>query len=169
MRQTSTLCWRALDLNLAYQHSGLSGPTEAGRFHAVSKASSDDNLLEKLGGRNILIVEDEVLVAMDIEYALSDLGANVIGPAPTLANAMDYVSSGNKIDAAILDIDLAGEDVFPAAAVLHQRDVPFLFHTGHGLSIDVSTMFPTVQLCTKPMKMNRLLAELAALLKPRPS
>ncbi|MEP4197582.1 MAG: hypothetical protein ABJL99_18315 [Aliishimia sp.] len=128
----------------------------------------DDRMLGMLRDKKVLLVEDEVLVAMDIEYALMDAGAQVIGPATSLKSTLDLVSNGAEIDGAVLDINLNGENVFPAAAILHQRKVPFLFHTGHGLSLDLGTMFPGARLCTKPMKVCRLISELADLMSPAP-
>jgi CheY-like chemotaxis protein len=80
----------------------------------------------------ILIVEDEMLVAMNIEDMLLDLGHEVAGLASRLAPALALAAEA-EIDAAVLDVNLAGEQSFPVADLLDRRGIPFLFATGYGL------------------------------------
>ena len=80
----------------------------------------------------ILIVEDEMLVAMNVEDMLLDLGHEVAGIASRLAPALALAAEA-EIDAAILDVNLAGEASFPVAELLDERGIPFLFATGYGL------------------------------------
>ncbi len=79
----------------------------------------------------ILIVEDEMLVAMLIEDTVLDLGHQVIGPAMRLETAMS-VAASEDIDFAILDINLAGKQSFPVADQLTERGIPFMFASGYG-------------------------------------
>ncbi len=79
----------------------------------------------------ILIVEDEMLVALMLEDMLDDLGHQVIGPAMRLSQALELASTC-EVDLAILDINLDGSKSFPVADVLSGRGVPFLFATGYG-------------------------------------
>lgn len=79
----------------------------------------------------ILIVEDEMLVAMNIEDMLLDLGHEVAGLASRLGPAL-ALAEESAIDAAVLDVNLAGEHSFPVADVLDRRGIPFLFATGYG-------------------------------------
>ena len=83
-----------------------------------------------LRGKRILVVEDEPLVAMMIEDILLGAGAEIVGPAATLANALELVDQ--PIDAALLDVNLAGERVYPVARRLLHRGIPFVFATGYG-------------------------------------
>jgi CheY-like chemotaxis protein len=86
-----------------------------------------------LGERlRVLIVEDEMLVAMNIEDMLLDLGHEVAGLATRLAPAL-ALAGESEIDAAVLDVNLAGEHSFPVADLLDKRGIPFLFATGYGL------------------------------------
>jgi CheY-like chemotaxis protein len=85
----------------------------------------------ELKGLHVLLVEDEALVAMMLENMLDDLGCTVVGPAGRLDEAQDLLDK-EEIDAAILDINLAGEKVFPVADRLESNDVPFVFATGYG-------------------------------------
>ena len=81
----------------------------------------------------ILVVEDEVLVAMNIEDMLLEHGFEVAGIASRLAPALALAREG-RFDAAMLDVNLAGEASFPIADLLAERGIPFLFATGYGLA-----------------------------------
>jgi CheY-like chemotaxis protein len=87
--------------------------------------------MTRLSGRRILIVEDEALVAMLVEDALLDVGATVIGPAATVAEAMQLLES-EMPHAAVLDINLSGESSSPVADLLAARGIPFLVASGYG-------------------------------------
>ena len=80
----------------------------------------------------ILIVEDEMLVAMNIEDMLLDLGHEIAGMAARLDAALILAGEAD-IDVALLDVNLAGEQSFPVADLLASRGVPFLFATGYGI------------------------------------
>jgi CheY-like chemotaxis protein len=86
--------------------------------------------LPALTGRNILVVEDDYVLAMDMRLSLEDVGAVVIGPVGTVRDALRLVES-EDIDAAVLDINLHGEFVYDVAARLQDRRVPFVFTTGY--------------------------------------
>jgi CheY-like chemotaxis protein len=84
-----------------------------------------------LAGRRILVVEDEYLIAMDLKRWLRGAGVEVIGPVPSVDQALDLIEEGNALDAAVLDINLGGgEVVYPAADRLSALGVPYLFATG---------------------------------------
>lgn len=80
----------------------------------------------------ILIVEDEMLVAMNIEDMLLDLGHEVAGLASRLEPALSLASEA-QFDLAMLDVNLAGQTSFPVAEILVRRGIPFLFATGYGI------------------------------------
>jgi CheY-like chemotaxis protein len=81
-------------------------------------------------GLRILIVEDAVLLALELEAGLNDAGADVIGTAVELDEAMEFLS--RDFDAAVLDVNLNGRLVTPFAEALKGRRVPFIFATGYG-------------------------------------
>ncbi len=81
-------------------------------------------------GLRLLVVEDAVLLAMELEAGLVEAGAIVVGRAAELGEAMAML--GLQIDAAVLDANLNGESVEPLAAALHARGTPFVFATGYG-------------------------------------
>jgi two-component SAPR family response regulator len=87
--------------------------------------------MDPLEGRRILIVEDEVLIALDLENILKQTGAEVIGPMATVSDALACLSDHAPVDGAVLDVNLGGEFVFPVADALMESRVPFLFLTGH--------------------------------------
>ncbi len=72
------------------------------------------------------------MIAMLVEDMLADLGCTVVGPAHTLDAALKLVESEGQIDAALLDVNLAGQPVFPVADALRARHVPPIFSTGYG-------------------------------------
>ena len=84
-------------------------------------------------GIRVLLVEDESAIAMLIEDMLEDLGCKVVASVAHLAKALE-LAKDLDIDLAILDVNLAGEYVFPAAHVLRARNIPFFFTTGYGIS-----------------------------------
>jgi CheY-like chemotaxis protein len=81
--------------------------------------------------KRILVVEDEMTIALLIEDMLADLGYEVVGLAMRLPQAMELAATAN-IDLAILDVNLDGRMSFPVADLLRGRGVPFLFATGYG-------------------------------------
>lgn len=84
-----------------------------------------------LAGRRIMIVEDESLVAMLLETILEDLGCEAIGPAGSVTEGLE-LAARSSIDAALLDVNVAGTLVFPVAQALRDRGIPFVFSTGYG-------------------------------------
>jgi DNA-binding response OmpR family regulator len=94
-----------------------------------------------LAGRSVLLVEDEYLIADTLALAFEDAGAEVIGPAPTVAQALALIEGGSRIDVAVLDANLGGERAWPIAETLAQRAIPFLLVTGY----DASSLPPQFQ------------------------
>ncbi|MEC5292841.1 response regulator [Aurantimonas sp. C2-6-R+9] len=81
--------------------------------------------------KRVLIVEDEVLLAMHLEDMLNELGYEVVGPATRIDMAMELACESD-IDFAVLDINVAGKKSFPVADILRQRGIPFAFASGYG-------------------------------------
>lgn len=84
--------------------------------------------------RRVLVVEDEMAIAMMIEDMLEDAGFEVAGTASRPSDALSALERDNRIDAAIVDVNLGGSDSTEVAAALSARGVPFLFSTGYGRS-----------------------------------
>ena len=85
-----------------------------------------------LEGKTILVVEDESLVAMLLETILEDMGCATLGPISTVDEAMAVIGEGQAFDGALLDVNVAGKEIFPVAKALKERGVPFVFSTGYG-------------------------------------
>jgi DNA-binding response OmpR family regulator len=113
-------------------------------------------------GTVILVVEDEALIGLDLTMTLEEAGAIVVGPIATVAAALSVVET-SRLSAAILDVRLGAEEVGPVAAVLAAKGVPFLFHTGHGNSKELTSWRdrPIVQ---KPASPEMVLAALHEIL-----
>lgn len=79
----------------------------------------------------ILVVEDESLIRMLLEDMLADLGHEVAATAASVEAARKLATAGG-FDAAILDVNLEGQEIFPVAEILAQRGVPFVFASGYG-------------------------------------
>ncbi|HZX79381.1 MAG TPA: response regulator [Lysobacter sp.] len=91
----------------------------------------DATALGRLRGRRVLVVEDEYLVADDLRVELEQAGAHVVGPAPTIADALRLLAGAPVLDAAILDVNVGGEPVDAVALQLERRGVPFVLATGY--------------------------------------
>ncbi len=111
----------------------------------------------------ILVVEDEFLVAMQIEAALSAAGWNVVGPAGTLAAAVRLAREAT-CHCAVLDVNLRGERVDEAAAILFQRGIPFLFASGYGQENLPPAFRESVDFLSKPFSDHALVQTIAKLL-----
>lgn len=83
-----------------------------------------------LAGLRVLVVEDTLMVAEEISEELRDHGCVVLGPAPSVAAALKVVAE-ERLDRALLDVNLSGEECYPVAVELLARHVPFAFITGY--------------------------------------
>lgn len=123
-------------------------------------------MMEKsLDGLRVLVIEDEPIIAMLIEDMLADLGCIVIGVASRFEEAMGQVSSPT-FDAAILDVNLGGDQTYPIAAALAERGIPFAFSTGYGAA-GVPEAFQIFPILAKPFRRSDLEQTLAAALNGR--
>lgn len=90
--------------------------------------------------KRVLVVDDEMLVAMMLEDMLDDLGYHVVGPAGSLKQAMD-LAERETLDCAILDLNLGNGVVStPVAELLRARGVPFLLATGYGANAETDAL-----------------------------
>lgn len=88
-----------------------------------------------LHGLRMLIVEDETMVAMMVEELLESFGCEVVAVAASVKQALAVMAADTgAIDGAILDVNIAGEKVFPVADALTAKSIPFVFATGYGAS-----------------------------------
>jgi PAS domain S-box-containing protein len=105
-------------------------------------------------GNRVMIVEDEALVAMALRESLDELGFSVIGPFNRISEAMIALRN-NHIDAAVLDVNLGGELIYPLADVLAADHVPFVFITGYGAE-EIEPRYASVPILQKPIEAGAL-------------
>lgn len=115
-----------------------------------------------LSGRRLLVVEDEILVLMMIEDMLGDLGCQSVTSAATIEKAIALIEA-QTFDAAMLDMNLDGEDSNTVADALAERGVPFIYSTGNS-GRDMRDDFSTRAILRKPFSFDELNTTLEALL-----
>ena len=111
----------------------------------------------------VLVVEDEMTIAMLIEDMVSELAYQVAAVVPRLEDAMRFLDT-DTFDLAMLDVHLNGKTVFPFAAELEAREIPFLFATAYGAR-GIPEEFrnhPVLQKPFGPVELRRALMELSA-------
>lgn len=114
-------------------------------------------------GTRVLIVEDEMLIAMTAEDMIEEIGCVVAGVATTLAEAMASADAGG-FDVAMLDINLNGQQSLPVAEQLRAAGTAFLFTTGYG-SLGLGEAFGDAVVVKKPYRGNELAAAIARVLE----
>jgi len=121
-----------------------------------------------LNGLRLLVVEDEAMIAMMLEDMLGGLGCVVVDVAGTVSKGLDLAGNLSlRFDGAILDVNLAGEQVYPVAERLAARGVPFIFCTGYGRT-GLAENFAHVPTLAKPYMREELeLILMKALVEPR--
>ncbi len=102
----------------------------------------------------VLVVEDDGLVAMLLEDMLDELGCEVACSAATVADALRWLGEGGQPDAALLDVNIGGETVWPVADALRARRTPFAFTSGYGQLSEAR--FRDAPLLSKPINGERL-------------
>lgn len=118
----------------------------------------------------ILVVEDEILLALEIEQSVHSLGYEVAGPAGRLDQAIHLASFESDIAAAVIDINLAGELSFPVADLLQTRGIPYVIATGYGGSPSLQRRdHGAVAVLHKPFPRAALVAALRSALENAPS
>ena len=120
-----------------------------------------------LTGRRVLIVEDDETISALMETTLEEALWTVVGPCRNVASAL-AAAENEKFDVAVLDINLAGEMVFPVAEALDARGVPFMLLSGYG-DTAVPDDRPDWPVCAKPFKLDELLQRLGWLVTQRPT
>ncbi len=102
----------------------------------------------------MLVVEDEYFLADEVKRRLLALGAIVVGPVGHVDHALELIKK-EIIDAAILDVLLGDELVFPVAERLDDREIPFVFATAFGPEL-IPGRFSGFTLCEKPMELKKI-------------
>ena len=127
-----------------------------------------DRAHRTLHGRRVLVVEDEALVAMLLEDGLEGAGADVVGPARSVPEALaliERMARDGRLAAAVLDFKLEGIGVLPVADRLASLGVPFVFATGYGEACDRGG-HADAPVLVKPFGMDALIAAIERLAPP---
>ncbi len=112
-------------------------------------------------GARILVAEDNALQAFDLMTLLKDAGAEIVGPAKTVADVLALAGT-EALCCALLDVYLRREPVFPAAKALRERGVRLVFYTG-GADLDsLRREWPDARIISKPASPDLLLNTIAA-------
>lgn len=119
-----------------------------------------------LQGRRILVVEDEMLRAIELSGALQKAGCIVLGPTKRAADAMALLDQKPPPDAALLDLNLAGAPSIPIAVELKARGIPFLVTSGYSKSFADEPALRDVAWLDKPIPDDELIRRLHRLLPP---
>lgn len=99
----------------------------------------------------VLLVEDELFIAMDLQGTIEDAGFRVEGPCTSLVEANAAIDRcGGVFVAAVLDVRLEDGTVFPAADRLQAHGVPLIFHSGHADEAELHRRYPAATVCPKP-------------------
>jgi DNA-binding NtrC family response regulator len=114
----------------------------------MGRIMGDDQ--KQLAGERVLVVEDEVLVALDLEAILSDAGADV-ELARTTQAALERLSCA-PITVAILDVRLGRDTVSPVASRLAESGIPFVFYTGQSMCDPILADWPDRKIIPKPAR-----------------
>ncbi len=109
---------------------------------ALSQTADDDV-------KTVLVVEDELFVALDVQDVVEGTGCRVDGPYATIVETLDALAAGLP-DCAVLDVRLRDGEVFPAADRLHAAGVPIIFHSGNATDGDLASRYPCAAICAKP-------------------
>ncbi|WP_394887406.1 response regulator [Mesorhizobium sp. AaZ16] len=125
-------------------------------------------MADLLAGMRILVLEDEVLIAMDVEQLCRDSGAAGVVVARSLAE-IDPDRAASEFDAAIVDVMLDGTSTLAFARHIQERNVPFVFASGYTDLDEIFSAFPGVSVVGKPYSGSDLVEAVAAAARRRSS
>ena len=122
-----------------------------------------DDQYSPLAGRSIMVVEDEFLLALDVEAMLVKAGCSVVGPVASCRRALATLAQ-TKPDAVLLDLNLGEETSEPVARALREQNIPFIVATGYSRSFMRDPAFAGIAMLPKPLDETTLIATLARIL-----
>ncbi len=118
----------------------------------------------ELSGARVLVVEDEAIIAFDLEATLNDAGAEVIGPSASVEEALDLLKR-EAASAAVLDVRVGDRSIVPVVRRLQARNVPFLFYSGQADTDSVRREFPEAPFIAKPAPPKLIVSSVLRLLQ----
>jgi two-component sensor histidine kinase/CheY-like chemotaxis protein len=148
---TTKFDWRAsglhFEMSMSIGDASVAEQNVASHMGLDFDASEQNTSLPE--GGHILLVEDEAFVAMMMRDLIADFGFRVVGPFGTVTDALDALDR-HQLVGAVLDVNLAGEKIYPVAEQLSGRGVPFVFVTGYA-SDAIEEKFAGVPVLQKPV------------------
>ncbi|MBB4642237.1 HWE histidine kinase domain-containing protein [Rhizorhapis suberifaciens] len=129
--------------------AGVMRPQDIPNLIPVTAGTPRPPPLDRRKPGKLLIVEDEMLIAMQLTESLEEAGWSIMGPAATIEEANQLLSTSPIPDAAILDVNLDGNTVYPLADTLQRLGVPILFCTGYE-NLDAAQQFEDCERIRKP-------------------
>jgi CheY-like chemotaxis protein len=124
-------------------------------------------LPQPLSGLRCLVLDDEFLIALDIEHVLRGAGASHVTCVGNLADALAALRDEAPFAVAVIDIDLGGDDSMTISAALQEGGVPFVFLTGLGADDPRARQYPQAPVVDKPYQVGDLLAALGRALNKK--
>ncbi len=150
------------EIRLPLSEVESSGGLQPAAYKLNEAQSSLEGGSADLRGKRILLVEDEPLIAMEVEAVLVSAGCEIIGPAATIEKAKHLIAEAS-VDAALVDANLGGHQVDEVAAALTQKGIPFAFATGYGRSA-LPLPFRDADILAKPFHPDHVVAMVQRLL-----
>jgi DNA-binding response OmpR family regulator len=126
-----------------------------------------ENIGPRLAGRRVLVAEDDPLIAAELQDALSDHGAEVVGPVPTVRAAMAAIKA-DPPDAAVLDVNLRDATSAPIVDLLRATAVPHVLVTGYSRNLLDDSCLRESTILSKPVRRRELIAILERALSCMP-
>jgi DNA-binding response OmpR family regulator len=127
----------------------------------------EQTVSDSIAGKCVLVVEDDYVLAREVCNDLKSHGVNVLGPAPTVHYA-SLIVGRRRLDGAILDIKLFGQEVYELVDVLMARGVPIVFATAYQKD-HIDARYRSVETLHKPLDLGQLRRCVAAFRPQRPA
>jgi PAS domain S-box-containing protein len=146
--------WRPQGLRCTFSFAAENGQASEGKPQTPADQQS-----KSPSGHDVLLVEDEALVGLMIADFLREIGYSVIGPFTKIQDGLQVANTA-RLAAAVLDVNIGGEEIYPVAESLMRRNIPFVFVTGYGAD-GIDERFSGVPVLQKPVDREQLLRVLA--------
>lgn len=106
--------------------------------------------VRRLEGRRILVVEDDWLIAIDLAGRFADAGAEIVGPAASIDDALAAIAAAPILHGAVVDLNLRGRMAYPVVDALAARGIPQVFTTGYDAG-SIPERYGEIPRCEKPV------------------